>query len=80
VQYAEIALRRHFEEDRLDALRLVRRHGPMSVFTREGVEWAVTVRRTTRGEAQMTCSLERLSPIPLFDVVSIDQVTPDTPR
>ncbi|MCW2807138.1 MAG: sucrase ferredoxin [Marmoricola sp.] len=80
VQYAEIALRRHFEEDRLDALRLVRRHGPMSVFTREGVEWAVTVRRTTRGEAQMTCSLERLSPIPFFEVVSIDQVTPDTPR
>lgn len=74
VQYAEIALRRHLEEDRLDALRLVHRRGPTSVFTREGTEWAVTVRRSTRGEVQMTCSLERLSPIPFFDVVSIEQL------
>jgi hypothetical protein len=74
VQYAEIALRRHLEEDRLDAIRLTRRHGPTSVFTREGVEWAVTVRKTTRGEAQMTCSLERLSPVPVFEVLSIREV------
>jgi hypothetical protein len=74
VQYAEIALRRHLEEDRLDALRLVRRNGPTSVFSREGVEWAVTVLRSTRGEAQMTCSLERLSPVPVFDVLSIEQL------
>jgi (2Fe-2S) ferredoxin len=74
VQYAEIALRRHLEEDRLDAIRLVRRHGPTSVFAREGLEWAVTVRKTTRGEAQMTCSLERLSPVPVFEVLSIRQV------
>lgn len=71
VQYAEIALRRHLEEDRLDALRLVRRQGHISVFRRESVEWAVTVRKSTRGEAQMTCSLERLSPIPVFEAVSI---------
>jgi (2Fe-2S) ferredoxin len=71
VQYAEIALRRHLEEERLDALRLVRRQGPISVFRREGVEWAVTVRKSHRGEAQMTCGLERLSPIPVFEAVSI---------
>ncbi|MCW2761920.1 MAG: sucrase ferredoxin [Marmoricola sp.] len=71
VQYAEIALRRHLEEDRLDAVRLVRRHGPTSVFLREGVEWAVTVRQVTRGEAQMTCSVQRLSPLPVFEVLSI---------
>jgi (2Fe-2S) ferredoxin len=71
VQYAEIALRRHLEEDRLDAIRLVRRRGPTSVFAREGVEWAVTVTRSTRGEAQLTCSLERLSPLPVFEVISI---------
>lgn len=76
VQYAEIALRRHLEEDRLDALRLVHRQGPTSVFIREGVEWAVTVRRTYREQARMTCGLDRLSPIPFFDVVSIEQRQP----
>ena len=71
VQYAEIALRRHLGEDRLGALRLVRRNGPTSVFGREGVEWAVTVRKVTRGEARLTCGLERLSPLPTFEVLSI---------
>jgi hypothetical protein len=71
VQYAEIALRRHLEEDRLDAVRLVRRQGWTSVFSREGVEWAVTVRSTERGAAQLTCGVERLSPLPEHEVVSI---------
>jgi hypothetical protein len=74
VQYAEIALRRHLEEDRLAALQLTRRNGPTSVFRREGVEWAVTVRRVTRGEAQLTCSLQRLSPVPVFEVLSVSQL------
>ncbi len=34
-------------------------------------EWAVTVSRRTHGEAQLTCSLERLSAVPVHDVVSI---------
>jgi hypothetical protein len=71
VQYAEIALRRHLEEDRLDAVQLVRRHGPTSVFRREGVDWAVTVRGKTSGEAQLTCGLQRLSPVPVFEALSI---------
>lgn len=71
VQYAEIALRWHLQEDRLDAVRLIRRNGPTSVFRREGVEWAVTVRKTTRGAVQMTCSLEQLSPLPVFELLSI---------
>lgn len=71
VQYAEIALRRHLEDDRLEALPLVRRRGATSVFLRDGVEWAVTVRRVFRGEAQLTCSVERLSPLPVFEVLSI---------
>ncbi len=75
VQYAEVALRRHLEEDRLEAVRLVRRQGPISVFRRDGLDWAVTVRKVTRGEAQMTCSLERLSPLPVFEVVSIARLT-----
>lgn len=74
VQYAEIALRRHLEEDRLDALRLVRRAGPMTVFRRDGVDWAVTVARSTRGEAQMTCGLDRLNPLPVFEVLDLRQV------
>jgi hypothetical protein len=78
VQYAEIALRRHLEEDRLDAVRLVRRQRGTCVFThRSGDavrEWAVTVSRRTEGEAQLTCSLERLSPLPVHEVVSIEQI------
>jgi hypothetical protein len=71
VQYAEIALRRHLQEDRLDAVRLVRRQGWTSVFDRGGVEWAVTVRRNEGGGAQLTCAVERLSPLPEHEVVSI---------
>ena len=71
VQYAEIALRRHLEDDRLDALQLVRRHGHTSVFRRDGVEWAVMLRKVFRGEAQLTCAVERLSPLPVFEVLSI---------
>ncbi len=73
VQYAEIALRRHLEEDRLDAVRLLRRQGPISVFGREGVEWAVNVRRVMHQDAQLTCAVERLSPLPVFEVLSIQR-------
>ena len=73
VQYAEIALRRHLEEDRLDAVRLLRRQGPISVFGRDGVEWAVTVRRVHHREAQLTYAVERLSPLPVFEVLSIQR-------
>lgn len=79
VQYAEIALRRHLEEDRLDALRLVRRNGPTTVFRREGTNWAVTLSRSSQGEAQLTCSLERLSPIPVFEVLSIQRSAVSAP-
>jgi (2Fe-2S) ferredoxin len=75
VQYAEIALRRHLEEDRLDAVRLLRRHGTTVAFAHHSdagsFEWTVMVSRRTHGEAQLTCSLERLSPVPVHDVVSI---------
>jgi hypothetical protein len=78
VQYAEIALRRRLGEDRLDAVRLVRRQGWTSVFVvhdrGESQEWAVTVSRRTHGEGQLTCGLERLSPLPAHDVVSIEQI------
>ena len=78
VQYAEIALRRHLEEDRLDAVRLLRRQGWTCVFAHDeggGVrEWSVTVSRRTYGEAQLTCSVERLSPVPVHDVVAIHQI------
>jgi hypothetical protein len=78
VQYAEIALRRHLGEDRLDALRLVRRAGLTCVFghrTEARVdEWAITVSRRTGEQAQLTCGVERLSPLPVHEVVSIEQI------
>jgi hypothetical protein len=78
VQYAEIALRRQLEDDRLDAVRLVRREGWTSVFAHQGEtgseDWAVTVSRRFEGEGQLTCGVERLSPVPVHDVVSIEQL------
>jgi hypothetical protein len=74
VQFAEIALRRHLEEDRLDAIRLVRRDGWRSIFLREGVEWSVIVRRVAHEEAKLTCAVERLSPVPVHEVVFIEQI------
>lgn len=78
-QYAEIVLRRHLEEDRLDAVRLVRRQGSTCVFAHgsgpDSSEWAVTVSRRTQGEAQLTCGLERLSPVPVFDVVGLERLS-----
>jgi len=73
VQYAEIALRRHLEEDRIDAVRLLRRQGPISVFGRDGAEWAVAVRRVQHQDVQMTCAVEQLSPLPFFEVLSIQR-------
>jgi hypothetical protein len=43
------------------------------VFRRGTTEWAVTVRQETRGEAQLTCSLQRMSPLPVFEVLSIQR-------
>jgi hypothetical protein len=78
VQYAEIALRRHLGEDRLAAVRLLRREGWTSVFTHTddtgSRAWAVTVSRSTEVDAQLTCGVERLSPVPVHDVVSIEQI------
>ena len=74
VQYAEIALRRQLGEDRLDAVRLVRRTGWTSVFLVDEVEWAVTVRRVNREQARLTCGVERLSPLPVHEVVLVEQI------
>jgi hypothetical protein len=74
VQYAEIALRRHLEEDRLYGVRLMRREGPTSVFVRDGAEWAVTVGRTTADASRLTCAVERLSPVPVFEVLGLRQL------
>lgn len=71
VQYAEIALRRHLEEDGLDALPLLRRHGPTSVFGHGEDRWAVAVQQVRRGEARLTCGADRLSPLPFFEVLSL---------
>jgi len=74
VQHAEVALRRHLDEDRLDALRLRRREGPTSVFVHEDDEWAVTVERLETEHAQLTCAVQRLSPVPVHRVVSMERL------
>ena len=71
VQYAEIALRRHLEEDGLDALPLLRRHGPTCVFGHGEDQWSVAVQQVRKGEARLTCGADRLSPLPFFEVLSL---------
>ena len=35
------------------------------------IDWAVTVRRESRGEGRLTCGVERLNPLPAHEVVSL---------
>ena len=74
VQYAEIALRRHLGEDRLDAVQLTHSDGWTSVFDHAGSSWSVTVRRREADPAQLTCTAERLSPVPVHEVVGIERL------
>ena len=71
VQHAEVALRRHLDEDRLDAVRLRHRSGDTCVFTHEDTEWEVVVRRSEGEPARLTCGAERLNPVPVHEVVSL---------
>ena len=76
VQYAEIALRRHLEEDRLDAVRLVRRQGMTSVFAHRSAAGSRVGRDGEPAYARggpADLRLERLSAVPVHDVVSIVQ-------
>lgn len=69
VQHAEVALRRHLEEDREDALRVVRRDGALTEFAHGADTWAVRVERGSGGEpAQLTCGAVAPSRLPSFEV------------
>jgi hypothetical protein len=74
VQYAEIALRRHLGEDRLDAVRLTGRDGDTCEFTHGGERWRVTVARTLAEQASLTCSAVKQGRVPLFEAVAVERV------
>lgn len=73
VQYAEIALRRKLGETRIDALTLrsAGREGDVfgAVFAHEGTDWALRVRTSPRGRAQLSCSALRENPVPVHELV-----------
>ena len=77
-QHAEIALRRHLGEDRLDGVRLVRREGDRLVLAHVEssgeTEWAVTVVRSLREPALLTCGADRLNPVPVFEVTALERL------
>ena len=73
-QYAEIALRRHLDDDRLGVVRLERRDEDAFVFAHAGQRYAVTVRRSLTESARLTCTAERLNPVPVHELVSIRQI------
>lgn len=72
VQYAETALRLRLDEDRASALRLVRRRGGEVTFRHEETDWTVVVRRDEGAAVRLTCGTDRLSPLPVHEVVSIE--------
>ncbi len=74
VQYAEIALRRHLDEDRSDAVRLTRRDGDSCEFSHGDERWRVTVARTLSEQATLTCSAARRGWVPVFEAVAIEQL------
>jgi hypothetical protein len=76
VQAAELALRRQLGETRADAVRFVGRSstaaGTVARFDVAGTRWQVQV-QTRDGEepARLTCGVERLSRMPVHDVIRI---------
>lgn len=80
VQAAEIALRRHLDEDRLDGVGHVRalREGgtTMARFTAGDAAYDVEVRSVTAGEPQrLTCRATADSPVPWHEVTRITPVS-----
>ena len=71
IQYAEIALRRHLDDDRLTAVRLVARDDDSSVFAHETGRYDVRVDRLAGDPAPLTCGAAGLSRVPSFALRSI---------
>jgi hypothetical protein len=76
LQYAEIALRRHLDDDRRDALRLTRRDELTTEWEHPstGTVWRVRVARTLTDPAQLTCSAARPNPVPVFTAEEISRL------
>jgi hypothetical protein len=79
VQFAEIALRRHLDETRVDAVRLASRRVTDdmtdAVFVVGDTRWAVQVRTAPGAELrQLTCRATRDNPVPLHELVGIAPV------
>ncbi len=73
-QFAEVALRRHLGEDRLDGVLLERREGDTSLFRHGEARWSVTVRRVLTEPARLTCAADRLNPVPVHEVVALTRL------
>ncbi|SDS96651.1 hypothetical protein SAMN04488570_3162 [Nocardioides scoriae] len=78
VQHAEVALRRHLDDDRLTSVRLVALDAERAVFAHESGRWEVRVERRTGEPARLTCGAAGLSRVPTFAVTSLVRLDPDT--
>lgn len=78
VQFAEIALRRHLGEARVDAVRMTHRHPEGRVFHTEFAHgddrWRVLVRTSPGEPGRLTCHAARPEPAPVHEVVSLERV------
>jgi hypothetical protein len=73
VQYAEIALRGHLGEDRIDAVRLTGRDGNTCEFSHADAQWRVTVARTLIERATLTCSAAERGWVPVFETIALER-------
>jgi hypothetical protein len=75
VQYAEIELRRHLGDPRIEPfpLRSASREGPVTsvVFEVDGASWRVEVESTTCASEQLTCRAAAASPSPAHRVLTV---------
>lgn len=74
VQYADVALRRHLDQARRDAVRLLQARGGTARFAVEDAVWQVSVRRTTTGAAPLTCQAAGEGAVPKFQVSALERI------
>ncbi|MDQ6687075.1 MAG: sucrase ferredoxin [Actinomycetota bacterium] len=71
IQAAELALRRHLSEDRVDAVGLVRHEGDLVRLEVTGRVYDVRLRLRLDPPARLTCSAQVDNPVPRYELLEI---------
>lgn len=77
IQAAELALRRHLGEDRIDAVGLVRHQGDLVRLKVTGRVYDVRLRLRLDPPARLTCSTQVDNPVPRYELLEITSEVAD---